>query len=466
MRTFHTGGTVSGGESQSRIEARHNGTVQYHNVRFIEHLVEADPASEDQPPDTKTERVVVSRNAQIHIVDANGYTVERHTADVGARLYVEDGQTVTKGDPQNGVQSTPLLEWDPYQVPILTEHAGHVVFKNIVEGKTVQEQKTTSAEWVIIEHRGEDQPQIEIHSDAGEVLISYQMPTGAHLSVWDGVQVEQGSVLARLPREKGQSRDIVTGLPRVTELFEARRPKDAAVISKIEGFVELENASRGVRILRVVDGDFQESHRIPQGKHLIVQSNDKVGAGERLTDGPINPHDILEVKGEEAVQNYLVNEVQDVYKTQGERINDKHIEVIVRQMLGKVQIENPGDTEFLEEEEVDRVSFNRANRKVVENGGQPATAESILQGITKASLSTESFISAASFQQTTNVLTRASAMGKRDRLVGLKENVIMGHLIPAGTGVSKFRKIRAFPTGEAQLQSDSLSPQVDEPAAD
>ena len=466
MRTFHTGGTVSGGESQSRIEARHNGTVQYHNVRFIEHLAEADPVSEDQPPDTKTERVVVSRNAQIHIVDVNGYTVERHTADVGARLYVEDGQIVAKEDSQNGVQSTLLLEWDPYQVPILTEHAGHVVFKNIVEGKTVQEQKTTSAEWVIIEHRGEDQPQIEIHSDAGEVLISYQMPTGAHLSVWDGVQVEQGSVLARLPREKGQSRDIVTGLPRVTELFEARRPKDAAVISKIEGFVELENASRGVRILRVVDGDFQESHRIPQGKHLIVQSNDKVGAGERLTDGPINPHDILEVKGEEAVQNYLVNEVQDVYKTQGERINDKHIEVIVRQMLGKVQIENPGDTEFLEEEEVDRVSFNRANRKVVENGGQPATAESILQGITKASLSTESFISAASFQQTTNVLTRASAMGKRDRLVGLKENVIMGHLIPAGTGVSKFRKIRAFPTGEAQLQSDSLSPQVDEPAAD
>ena len=466
MRTFHTGGTVSGGESQSKIEARHNGTVQYNNVRFIEHLAEADPVSEDQSPDTKTERVVVSRNAQIHIVDVNGYTVERHTADVGARLYVEDGQTVAKGDSQNGVQSTLLLEWDPYQVPILTEHAGHVVFKNIVEGKTVQEQKTTSAEWVIIEHRGEDQPQIEIHSDAGEVLISYQMPTGAHLSVWDGVQVEQGSVLARLPREKGQSRDIVTGLPRVTELFEARRPKDAAVISKIEGFVELENASRGVRILRVVDGDFQESHRIPQGKHLIVQSNDKVGAGERLTDGPINPHDILEVKGEEAVQNYLVNEVQDVYKTQGERINDKHIEVIVRQMLGKVQIENPGDTEFLEEEEVDRVSFNRANRKVVENGGQPATAESILQGITKASLSTESFISAASFQQTTNVLTRASAMGKRDRLVGLKENVIMGHLIPAGTGVSKFRKIRAFPTGEAQLQSDSLSPQVDEPAAD
>ena len=474
MRTFHTGGTVSGGGSQSRLEARHDGTVQYHNVRFIERPVEAESASEDQSPDAETERVVLSRNAQIQIIDANGYTVERHTADVGARLYVEDGQTVTKGDSQNGVGPTLLVEWDPYQVPILTEHAGHVVFKNIVEDKTVREEKATgSAERVIIEHRGEDQPQIEIRNDAGEVLISYQMPTGAHLSVMDEELVEQGAVLARLPREKGQSRDIVTGLPRVTELFEARRPKDTAVISKIEGHVELESASRGVRILRVVEGDFQESHRIPQGKHLIVQNNDRVAAGERLTDGPINPHDILEVKGEEAVQNYLVNEVQDVYRTQGERINDKHIEVIVRQMLGKVKIENPGDTEFLEEEEVERTAFNRANRRVVEDGGQPATAESILQGITKASLSTESFISAASFQQTTNVLTRASVVGKRDRLVGLKENVIMGHLIPAGTGVSKFRKIRAFPKTEAQPQSDwdadqpdSLLSPADEPAAD
>ena len=477
MRTFHTGGTVSGGGFQSKIEARHDGTVQYHNVRSIERPVEAKSASESQKSDVETEKIVVSRNAQIQIIDANGYTVERHPVDVGARLCVEDGQAVTKGDSQNGEQPTLLLEWDPYQVPILTEHAGHVVFRNIVEGKTMREDKATGlAERVIIEHRGEDQPQIEIHDDAGEVLISYQMPTGAHLSVTDEEQVEQGAVLARLPREKGQSRDIVTGLPRVTELFEARRPKDTAVISKIEGYVELESASRGVRILRVVEGDFQESHRIPQGKHLIVQSNDRVTAGERLTDGPINPHDILEVKGEEAVQNYLVNEVQDVYKTQGERINDKHIEVIVRQMLSKVEIEEPEDTEFLEEEEVERTKFNQVNHRVVENSGQPATARPILQGITKAALSTESFISAASFQQTTNVLTKASVVGKRDRLVGLKENVIMGHLIPAGTGVSKFRKIRSFPKTEAQLQSerdskqpefaDSLSSPVDEPAAD
>ena len=480
MRTFHTGGTVSGGGSQSRIEARHDGTVQYHNVRFIERPAEAHLALENQQS-TETERVVLSRNAQIQIVDANGYTVERHTADVGARLYVEDGQEVAKGDSQTGEQATLLLEWDPYQVPILTEHAGHVVFKNIDKGKTAREERTSgSAEWVIIEHRGEDQPQIEIQNDAGEVLISYQMPTGAYLSVPvkeleenetvlepAKEQVEQGAVLARLPREKGQSRDIVTGLPRVTELFEARRPKDTAIISKIEGVVELESASRGVRSLRVVGESEESLHRIPQGKHLIVQNNDRVAAGERLTDGPINPHDILEVKGEEEVQNYLVNEVQDVYRTQGERINDKHIEVIVRQMLGKVEITDSGDTEFLEEEEVERTKFNQTNRRVETKGGQAANAKSILQGITKASLSTESFISAASFQQTTNVLTRASVIGKRDRLVGLKENVIMGHLIPAGTGVSKFRKIHAVSNEEAQPEfTDSLSSPVDESAAD
>jgi DNA-directed RNA polymerase subunit beta' len=474
MRTFHTGGTVSGGGFQSRIEARHDGTVQYHNVRFIERPVEAPSAPDNQQSGVETEKIVLSRNAQIRIIDANGYTVERHTVDVGARLCVEDGQAVTKEDSQNGVQPTLLLEWDPYRVPILTEHAGRVVFKDILEGKTMREDKATGlAEWVIIEYRGEDQPQIEIHDDAGEILISYQMPTGAHLSVTDGEAVESGMVLARLPREKGQSRDIVTGLPRVTELFEARRPKDTAVISEIEGHVELEGVSRGVRILRVVNGDLQISHRIPQGKHLIVQTGDWVEAGERLTDGPINPHDILKVKGEEAVQNYLVKQVQDVYRTQGERINDKHIEVIVRQMLGKARIQHPGDTDFLEEDEVDRSIFNRMNRRVQENGGQAATAEPILQGITKASLSTESFISAASFQQTTNVLTRASVIGKRDRLVGLKENVIMGHLIPAGTGVSKFRKIRAFPKTEPQPEfpdsaslPDSVSLPVDEEAAD
>ncbi|MCZ6677195.1 MAG: DNA-directed RNA polymerase subunit beta' [Candidatus Poribacteria bacterium] len=467
MRTFHTGGTVSGGGFQSKIEARHDGAVQYVNVRFVVREVPDQAVTEgaDQPI---VEKIVLSRNGQLRIVDENERVVERHAVTVGSRLCVEDGQFVIKEDAQNGVSPTLLLEWDPYRDPILTEHAGRAVFKDMIEGETMREDKATGlAEWVIIEYKGEDQPRIEIRDDAGEVLASYLMPTGAHLSVTDGMLVEPGTVLARLPRETAKSRDIVTGLPRITELFEARRPKDAAVISEIEGYVKVEGASRGVRIVRVVHEDLEISHRIPQGKHLIVQDEDWVEAGEPLTDGPKNPHDILKVEGEEAVQRYLVDQVQEVYRNQGERINDKHIEVIVRQMLGKVKIgKDPGDTEFLEEDEVDRLIFTRINRRVQQKGERPATAEPILQGITKASLSTESFISAASFQQTTNVLTRAAVVGKRDQLVGLKENVIMGHLIPAGTGVSKFRKLQIFPKTEEQteLPDSSLFP-VDEQAA-
>ena len=453
MRTFHTGGTASGVASQSKIEARHDGAVELGaNVRVVERVVTSDGES-------TTEKVILSRNAQLRIADENGRVVERHNALVGARLCVEEGQKVTKGDPDNGAQPTLLLEWDPYRVPILTEYGGRVVFRGIVEGRTMREDKASGlAEWVIIEYRGEDQPRIEIHDESGESRASYLMPTGAHLSVVDGEIVEGGAVLARLPRESEKSKDIVSGLPRVTELFEARKPKDAAVISEIEGKVKLEGTSRGVRILRVVNGDFDSSHRIPQGKHLIVQEGDWMEAGERLTDGSINPHDILKVEGEEAVQNYLVSEVQEVYRNQGERINDKHIEVIIRQMLNKVKITDPGDTELLEEDEVDRSIFSRINRDVIAKDKRPATAEAILQGITKASLSTESFISAASFQQTTNVLTRAAVVGKRDRLVGLKENVIMGHLIPAGTGTSQFRKIQAFSRTEEQPELPEPSP--------
>jgi DNA-directed RNA polymerase subunit beta' len=466
MRTFHTGGTVSGGGFQSRIEAHHNGTVQYENISFVERPTEAQSITNDQQ--STTEKIILSRNAELQILDVNGHVVETHKPPAGSRLCVEDGQAVTKGDSQRSVLPSLLLEWDPYRVPILTEHVGRVVFRDIIEGKTMREDKATGlAEWVIIEYRGEDQPRIEICDEAGEIITSYLMPTGAHLSVADGELVESGTVLARIPSDTAKSKDIVTGLPRVTELFEARRPKDAAVISEIDGYVKLEGASRGVRILRVVHDDLEINHRIPQGKHLIVQDGDKVKAGDKLTDGLVNPHDILKVEGEEAVQCYLVDEVQDVYRKQGERINDKHIEVIVRQMLNKAQIKDPGDTEFLEEDEVDKMIFYRMNHRVQEDNGDPATAETILQGITKASLSTESFISAASFQQTTNVLTRASVVGKRDRLVGLKENVIMGHLIPAGTGVSQFRKIHILPKAEQQptlLDPSLLS--VDEQAAD
>ncbi len=464
MRTFHTGGTVSGGGFQSRIEARHDGRVQYDsnikdsnikdsNIKCVLRRIDksaVEPMSDSANLQPAFEKIVLSRNAHILIVDENDRVIERHNARVGERLCVEDGQRVTKGNPQTNTPPTLLLEWDPYHVPILTEYGGIVKFQDIIEDVTMREEKATGmAERVIIEYKGEEyQSRIEIADEAGVLLGSYLMPTGAHLSVTDGERVEAGGVLARLPSETTKSRDIVMGLPRVTELFEARRPKDAAVISEIEGYVQLEGTSRGMRLLRVEPSESKTLYRIPQGKHLIVQEGDWVEAGERLTDGPINPRDILDVKGEEAVQAYLVNEVQDVYRKQGERINDKHIEVIIRQMLNKVKVKDPGDTEFLEEDEVDRSIFNRVNRRAEAAGGRPATAGPILQGITKASLSTESFISAASFQQTTNVLTKAAVIGKRDLLKGLKENVIMGHLVPAGTGVPQFRKIRIFPRTE------------------
>jgi len=475
MRTFHTGGTVSGGGFQSRIEARHDGVVKYHSVRFVEHPVQVDDTSLDKSTTNgqpEIEKIVLSRNAQLRIVDENGRVIERHDAQIGARLCVDEGQRVTKGDP-HAEEQTPslLLEWDPYRVPILTEYQGKAVFQDIVEGRTMREDKATGlAERVIIEYKGEDQPRIEIYSDNEELLASYLMPTGAHLSVTDEEMVTPGTVLARLPRETAKSRDIVTGLPRVTELFEARRPRDAGIIAEIEGHVKLEGINRGMRQLRIVHTDVSSRpYRIPMGKHLIVHDGDLVEAGERVTDGPINPHDILEVKGEEAVQSYLVNEVQEVYRTQGERINDKHIEVIIRRMLNKVRITSPGSTEFLEDDEVDRSTFNRVNRHAMSEDGQPAMAEPILQGITKAALSTESFISAASFQQTTNVLTKATVVGKRDYLKGLKENVIMGRLIPAGTGVSQFRKIEILPRTEPESpmpQTDSPILSLDEQAAD
>ena len=276
-------------------------------------------------------------------------------------------------------------------------------------------------------------------------LSYYPLPTGAHMStIKDGDSVIRGDILARLPFEASKSSDIVSGLPRVTELFEARKPRDAAFIATIDGKIHLQGISRGMRVLKIINpetGLESETYRIPVGKHLHFQEGEEVKSGEQLTDGPINPHDILAVQGEEAVQNYLVSEVQRVYRSQGERINDKHIETVIRQMLSKVEIGEPGDTEFLGEEEIDRIIFHAMNNKTREEGGEPASAKVILQGITKAALSTESFVSAASFQQTTAVLTKASAIGKKDYLRGLKENVIMGHLIPAGTGLPRFRSI-------------------------
>ena len=427
MRTFHTGGAVSGVEEQSKVEAKNTGTVKYDNVSTV---ARADGTL-----------VVTNRNGEIAVADETGIERERHAAIYGANLTVADGGEIEKGEL--------LMEWDPHNVPILTEVGGRAKFEDIIEGVTMREEidETTGlAARVMIEHREENlHAGIAILDDSGEVTTKYDMSTGAHISVHDGDMVSPGDVLAKIPREISKARDIVLGLPRVTELFEARKPKDCATISDIDGYVEFAGISRGMRVLKVVNPNGMEhEYRIPRGKHLIVREGDWVSAGDRLTDGPINPHDILSVLGESEVQSYLVDEVQEVYRAAGEHINDKHVETIVGQMLRKVRIVSAGDTEFLVGDEVDRVNFREENQQAIDSGGMPATAEPILQGITKAALSTESFISAASFQQTTNVLTTAAISGKRDELRGLKENVIMGHLIPAGSGIPQYRQISAY----------------------
>ena len=321
-----------------------------------------------------------------------------------------------------------------------------VRFYDIIDELTVREEldeKTGLRQRVVVEHKDKNiHPHVVIEAAKGKKAGEYPIPTGAHLIVHDGEKVVAGDLLAKIPREISKTRDITGGLPRVAELFEARKPKERATVSEIDGLVEFRGVARGMRRI-VVRGDTGEEmeYLIPHGKHLRVRDGDTVRAGDKLSEGPINPHDILRIKGINAVQEYLVNEIQEVYRLQGVRINDKHIEVIVRQMLEKVRIEDPGDTNFLEGEQVDKVRVREENEKVATKG-RPATFQPLLLGITKASLSTESFISAASFQETTRVLTEAAINGSRDSLLGLKENVIIGHLVPAGTGVARNRRIK------------------------
>ena len=466
MRTFHTGGTASGDVIESKVTASNAGKAYYHGVDFIDRLVETDNASVSEKTEVSgqnRERVVVSKqNAELQIRHLETDEIlERHNLPVGSRLFVQDGSIIEV--------KQPLSEFDPYRIPILTKQTGYVSFDNIVEGRTFREDKTSGlAERVISEYKGDSPPRIEIRSEDGVTLSSYLMPVGAHLSVIDGSLITEGSILARLPKEAAKSSDIVSGLPRITELFEARKPKDAAFMAEIDGVVEIQGISRGMHILKIINSETgveSKAARIPVGKYLLVDEGDEVKTGDPLTGGSINPHDILDSKGLEEVQAYLIDEVQAVYRSQGEQINDKHIEVIIRQMLDKVIITDAGDTELLEEEEISRARFEAINERVrnSQNGSVSdkqmdpediplalAQAKPILQGITKAALSTDSFISAASFQQTTSVLTKAAVAGKSDPLSGLKENVIMGHLIPAGTGVADHRLIEAYVEGEEQ----------------
>jgi len=425
LRTFHIGGTASRVLEISKIEAKNDGIVRLHNARTISN--------------SDGNYIVLNRNAELGVYDERGSERELYPVPYGTVLKVNEGTRVKKGEV--------VALWDLYNVPIFTEHSGRVEFEDIVEGKTMKEQtdETTGLIGrVIIDHKEEDMhPQILIRDENNHVLASYAIPTGAYFTVEDGEQIQAGDVLAKIPREISKTRDITGGLPRVAELFEARKPKGAAIISEIDGIVHFSGMVRGMRRCLVKhETGIEKEYLIPGGKHLNVRDNDRVQAGEPLTDGPINPHDILEIKGENEVQEYLVNKVQEVYRLQGVTINDKHIEVIVRQLLRKVVIEDAGDTEFLVGTQVYRFAFRDENERVVKAGGRPATARPVLLGITKASLGTESFISAASFQETTRVLTEAAIAGKVDDLRGLKENVIMGHLISAGTGMAHLQQLR------------------------
>jgi DNA-directed RNA polymerase subunit beta' len=425
MRTFHIGGTASKVTVESKHEARTGGHIKYDGLNTV--------------VNREGKIVAMNRNGSVLIVDDRQREVERYPIGYGATLLIPDGGRCEEGQT--------IAEWDPYTFAILTEVGGTVHWRDLIEGVTVHEEVddvTGLTRPIVMDSPDEKrQPRIEIKNEAGKALKSYSMPVRANLMVTNNSEVAPGDVIAKIPRETTRQKDIVGGLPRVVELFEARKPRETAVMSEIDGTIKFGNVTKGSQKLSVIGENGEErEYSVPRGTHINVQEGDKVRAGEPLMDGPLNPHDILAVRGMEALQRYLVNAIQEVYRLQGVHINDKHIEVIVRQMLRWVKIKDVGDTDFLLEEQVDRFRFADENARVETADGEPAQAEPLLLGITKASLSTESFISAASFQETTRVLTEAAISGRVDYLRGLKENVIMGRLIPAGTGMEYYRNVK------------------------
>ena len=416
LRTFHIGGTASRVIQRSQIVARENGTVRFHGIRTL--------------LNRENQEICVSRNGFISIRETGGEERSHYEVRYGARVKVKESQKVEKG--------VLLVEWDPYSMPIITEEEGTVKLEDVIEGVTLHEEKnkiTGLIERVIIEHRAEAlHPQMVIIGKSGKKVATYPLPIDTNLVVQDGDQVKQCDILAKIPQEVSKSKDITGGLPRVAELFEARKPKNPSVISEIEGSVRLAATPKGGLKVIVTNEEtgLQRDYGVPHGKHLVVYEGDRVGVGEPLVDGAVNPHDILKVKGAKEVQEFLVNEIQEVYRLQGVVINDKHIEIVVRRMLSNVVITKSGGTDFLVGEVIPKTKFELANKSVKK--GEQAEAQPVLLGITKASLASESFISAASFQETTRVLVEAATTGSMDHLKGLKENVIIGHLIPAGTG--------------------------------
>ncbi len=422
MRTFHIGGTASRTIEQSYIRSKNKGIVKYHQLRVVE---------------KGNKFIVLNRNGSISINNEFGREFERHQLPQGATISLPDGAPIEK--------DIIFVTWDPYTIPIITEVKGVVNFEDLKEDITVREEQnpvTGITERVVVEHKQEYHPQIIITDDKQEVVGIYSIPVGAHILVRDKQHVSAGELVAKIPRGAGKTRDITGGLPRVAELFEARRPKDPAIISEIDGIVEFGEDRKGLRTIVVKSPTgISKEYTIPHGKHPNVYKGDKVFAGQQLTEGPVVPQDILRVCGDKVLQEYLLNEIQEVYRLQGVRINDKHIELIIMQMLKKVKIDNSGDTELLVGEQVDKMVFKKVNQAILKKKGKPASATPLLLGITRVSLTTDSFISAASFQETTRVLTEAAASGKVDFLRGLKENVIVGHLIPAGTGLKQYDEV-------------------------
>jgi DNA-directed RNA polymerase subunit beta' len=423
LRTFHIGGTAARIAAQTQRKSKVDGAIRYERITLVD------------GPDNQ--QIVTSREGEIQMLTPDGQIRSRLNVPYGATLHVEDGEMARQG--------TLLFSWDPYSEPIVADLGGTVEFQDIVEEETVREEldeSTGRRQLTITEDREKRlHPQINIKQN-GKKVREFIVPVGAQLVVRDGTKVEHGQTLAKISREVYKTRDITGGLPRVAELFEARRPKDPATIAEVDGIVSFRAIKRGKREVVVTSDSGEERiYEIPVGKHLRVHEGDRVRAGDRLSEGPVNPHDVLRVRGPRAVQEYLLNEIQEVYRLQGVRISDKHIGVIVRQMLQKVRIADPGNTEFLEGEHVDRVEFLDTNAKMRQGGKKPARAEPLLLGITKASLTTRSFVSAASFQETTRVLTDAAVRGAVDNLEGLKENIIIGHLVPAGTGVHRYSDV-------------------------
>ncbi|MEP7366309.1 MAG: DNA-directed RNA polymerase subunit beta', partial [Acidobacteriota bacterium] len=439
MRTFHIGGAATRVAEQSTQEARSSGFVKYIEINTVRNA--------------KGEIVAMNRSGKLAVLDEKGRERERYEVVYGAKVLFEDGAHVE----ENAV----LLEWDPYTFSILTEISGTVKYKDLIEGLTMKEEVdeiTGLSQWVVMDSPDEKKlPSILMHPPGGHKADEkrYLMPTHAHLMAIDGEEVHAGDVLAKIPRATTKTKDITGGLPRVVELFEARKPRETAVMAEINGTVKYGEISKGTRKIYIIgeDGE-QREYALPRGVHIRVQEGERVMAGEPLMDGPLNPHDILKVKGQKELQKYLVNEIQEVYRLQGVNINDKHLEVISRQMMRWIKITDIADSEFLPEEIVDRFKFREENDRVIEAGGRPAQGQPTLLGITKASLSTDSFISAASFQETTRVLTEAAINGRVDYLRGLKENVIMGRLIPAGTGMDYYRRVKI--AGEDVVEEELL----------